>query len=343
MIYKNKLSLGFAFLVASLAIVSCSDDDTLKDVRDGKPTVTLNTITAQATEGDEITFTLTVDTPQSSDMDFKLELVNEGSTASFRDFTTSGEETDISGGGGYGEGIIGYSLVFPAYAKTFSFTVTPTADLEVEGTEVIKLLLRSSGNSKGLVAEESRYITITVADNQSGNIGMELKWDGNTTDDFGTIHEATYQTMVGNVIEDASFTEYDFDLYVLDSNFDPVDDNQAATGDSPERLVLANADLPDGDYFIAVELYEAGPVPITPFDFDMTLTVTKFGTWNKTIPLSFNSGSTEGGLVLAGTLTKAGSVYTFANADDEVLVSGRQASTLKAKLKSAISKKKLKK
>ena len=216
MTYRNKFSLGFAFLAAALAVVSCSDDDTLKDVRGFKPTVKLNTVTASATEGEEITFTLTVDTPLNKDMDFKLELVDEESTASFRDFTTSGEETDISGGGGYGQGKIGYALVFPAYATTYSFTVTPTMDLEVEGNEVIKLLLRSSENSKGLVAAESRYITINVADDQSGDIAMELVWDGNTTDAFGTIHEGQYVTPIVAPTDPgfALFADYDFDVYV---------------------------------------------------------------------------------------------------------------------------------
>lgn len=329
-------------LVAITAIAflgSCADDDTLSDVRGQKATVTLNTVTGQAAEGEEITFTLTVDTPQGTDMDFKLELVDEGSTASFRDFTTSGEETDISGGGGYGQGKIGYSLVFPAYAKTFSFTVTPTDDFEFEGTEVIKLLLRSSGNSKGLVAEGSKYITINVTDNASGNIGMELKWDGNGPDAFGTIQEGSYLLPDGT---SAAFSDYDFDLYVFDENFNPVDNNQAATGNSPESLTLLSSDLLDGEYIIAVELYEAGPAPATPFNFDMSLTVTKFGTWGKKIPLAYTSEAAEQTLVTA-ILTKTGTTYTLADADGQVLASGRQSAGFNTQLKNAISKAKLKK
>jgi len=338
MIYKNKFSLGFAFLAAALAVVSCSDDDTLKDVRGFKPTVKLNTVTASATEGEEITFTLTVDTPLNKDMDFKLELVDEESTASFRDFTTSGEETDISGGGGYGQGKIGYALVFPAYATTYSFTVTPTMDLEVEGNEVIKLLLRSSENSKGLVAAESRYITINVADDQSGDIAMELVWDGNTTDTFGTIHEGTYPIAGGEGL----FADYDFDVYVFDENFDQVDDNQAATGDSPERLKLLTSDLVDGQYLVAVDLYEAGDAPLQPFTFDMNLQVAKLGTWSQKIPLEFTSASPTG-QVLAAILTKTGSTYTLADANGAVLASGRQSSNFNTKLQLAIAKARLNK
>jgi len=338
MTYRNKFSLGFAFLAAALAVVSCSDDDTLKDVRGFKPTVKLNTVTASATEGEEITFTLTVDTPLNKDMDFKLELVDEESTASFRDFTTSGEETDISGGGGYGQGKIGYALVFPAYATTYSFTVTPTMDLEVEGNEVIKLLLRSSENSKGLVAAESRYITINVADDQSGDIAMELVWDGNTTDAFGTIHEGTYPITGGEGL----FADYDFDVYVYDENFNQVDGNQAATGDSPERLKLVSSDLADGQYLVAVDLYAAGPAPVTPFTFDMNLQVAKLGTWSQKIPLEFTSASATGE-VLAAILTKTGTAYTLENAAGDVLASGRQSSNFNTKLQLAVAKSRLNK
>lgn len=346
MIYKNKFSLGFAFLAASMTMVSCGDDDTLKDVRNVKPVVTLNAVTAQATEGDEVTFTLTVDTPLASDMDFKLELVDSESTASFRDFTTSGEETDISGGGGYGQGKIGYTFTFPAFAKTFSFTVTPEIDLQVEGNEVIKLLLRSSGNSNGIVAAGSEYITINVADYATGDLGMELVWAGNTTDAFGTIHEGTYMSGSNEV----SLTDFDFDIYVFDENFNEVSGYAAATGASPEKITLLTADLPDGSYTVVVDLYEAGPAANTPFDLDVKLNIAKYGTWYKSIAMDYNSSSLDSspnglgnGVQIAGIVIKAGSTYTLTNELGDVLATGKTASSFKSNLNNAVSKARLNK
>ena len=332
-------------MAAVALLASCSnDDDLLEDVRGFKPTVTLNTTTAQATEGEEITFTLTVDRPLNKNMEFKLELVDEESTASFRDFTTSGEETDISGGGGYGQGKIGYALVFPAYATTYSFTVTPNRDFQVEGPEVIKLLLRSAESAKGQVAEASRYITINVSDFTSGNIGMQLVWDGNTADTFGTIHEGTY--LSGG--EEAALTEFDFDVYVFDGDFNQVDNNQAATGDSPEELELLTADLADGEYTIVVDLYDAGPAPDQVFDLPVKLNVIKYGTWSQQIPLTFASdhgtsapGGLGAGVQIAGTLTKVGSTYTLANDAGEVLAQGRQSSSKNTKIMNAVAKARL--
>jgi hypothetical protein len=114
--YKTYLNGGFAFLFASLTLVSCNnDDDTGEDIRTQKPIGTLDHTSVTAAEGDDVTFTLTFDRPSSQDMDFKIDLLDDQSTSVLEDFTVAEGEllTDL-GGGGYGQGQVGYHIVVTA-------------------------------------------------------------------------------------------------------------------------------------------------------------------------------------------------------------------------------------
>ena len=101
-----------SFLMLSIlagTLFSCNkDEESLKNVRVTKTLVTLDKNNVSATEGTDITFTLNVDNPNSSEMDYKLEIYDAGTTASFRDFSCSGTESGTSEGG-FPQGRIGYT------------------------------------------------------------------------------------------------------------------------------------------------------------------------------------------------------------------------------------------
>ena len=326
---KNNKYLLLGFSLFSLLFVSCNDDeDTLEGVRNTKPVVTLSSSSYTATEGEEITLTLTVDTPFSEDADFKLELVD--GSGSFRDFTSSGVESTIDEGG-FGQGAIGYKLVFPAFTQTATFTITPVKDLYAEGTETLKIWLRSSGNGLGLVNSNSEYINITVNDFVSDYIGLKLDWRQEYTDSFGSLHNGEYLGADGNPHE---YGDYDFDLYVFNADtFDEVTGYATATGAVPEETDLS-ATLADGNYLLVVDKYANGSAPAEDNELLVTLEVAKYGVWyhklevpgyKYTTATSAPSGL-NGGEVIAAVLTKAGTTYTLQNLDMEVLAQGRYAS-----------------
>lgn len=334
----KKMNINKLVILASLlsVFVSCGNDDDLDDVRTGgKSVVTIDQTSVSVTEGDDITFTLTIDKPSNRDIDYKIELV--GGTGSFRDYTSSGEETTI-GEGGYGQGTIGHKLVFPAYATTATFTITPTKDLLVEDNETLEIWLRSSGNGLGLVDEASSKITINVADYVSNDIGLRLDWAQSTTDIHGTIQGGTYATSAG--VDAGLFTDYDFDFYVFDSGFVDVTSSAAATGASPELAEILNADIPDGIYSVYVDLYDSGPTPLSPFQHDLKLTISKYGVWTTTVQIPTSSNDVFSDFVV--DIEKTGSTYTVKDYyTTDLIISGKNSNFTKKQLvKSKLRKRK---
>ncbi|KGO88853.1 hypothetical protein [Flavobacterium suncheonense] len=330
-IYNFKNLLAVAAL--SMLVTSCNDDDTLADVRNAKPVVTVDNILASANEGEELTFTLTVDKPSSTPMDFKVELYANGSTASFRDFDCSGVETDIAEGG-YSQGPIGYKLVFPAYAETFQFTITPKLDLLTEGNEVLKLRIASSGNGAGLVASASEIITINISDVINNNVGFELEWAQTTTDIHGTIFDGTYATPTST----AYFSDWDFDFWLEDELGNEVNGGTypGATANSPEFFTMEST-LPDGNYYLYVDLWQAGPAPAVPFNHDLKVNMSKYGVWSKTINIPLTSNDSFSDYV--AIVEKAGDIYTVYDINSgDVIISGK-VSKLKNKMKHKANRK----
>lgn len=329
---RKYLKWGALLLCANLALVSCdNDEDSLKDERMQKPVLTLTSATASGVEGEDVTFTLTTDRPIAEDAELKLEMINGEGTASFRDFVGPGDETTIDDGG-IGQGPIGYVFVFPAYATTATFTITLDRDLQIEGNEELVLNLRPARNAKALVAEGSQKITIAISDYVSNDIGISLDWAGNTYDNFGSFVEGP-------------FSEYDFDIYVLDAvTLDEVSDYQGATSANPEMATLLNEDLPDGDYLIIADLYDVGTTPTVPVSIPVKMTISKFGVWSRTIdvpyttnhPISAPDGLADGATIVA-ILTKTGTTYTLSTEGGEVLATGRMS-----QLSNLVGKKRIK-
>lgn len=319
----------YKFLLAAVLMgtfASCTDDDDITlDTRSDKPLVSLDQTSASVTEGESVTFTMTSDRPLSEPMNFKVELV--GGEGSFREFTVDGGgETTISDGAG----IIGYLVTMPAYATTHTFTITPDVDLDVEGTETFEIAFTSAGNGRGLVADGSDMITLTVADYVSNDVGLRLTWAQVYADAFGTLYDGEYTAATG--VNPGHYSDFDFDIYVIDTaTFDEVSGYAGATGASPEMVTLSE-DLPDGEYWLIVDLYSAGPAPAQVFEHDISLQVSKFGNWSVTIPLTYLSNHAtsapnglNGGEVIAAVLTKTGTTYVLSTEEGEVLAQGRMA------------------
>lgn len=295
------------FLILSLSLASLfscdyNSKDNLEDVRGTKSVFTVTPTTSTVTEGNNATFTVTIDKPVSYDIDFKLELVDSESTGSFRDFTTSGTETTIDEGG-FSMGKIGYKFKFPAFATSYTFTVTPFKDFKVEGQEKFKLMLLSAGNGLGLFDSSSQYLYLTVNDYVSNDVGIELVWDQNSYDVYGSLVEGTYLGADDNI---HSFSDYDYDLYLYDSSGNEVTGYAGATGAEPEDVVL-DATLPDGVYDVYVDLYAHGSAPSVPFAHDLELMLSKFGVWSTTVKIPTTSADTFSDYVVS--ITKTGTTY----------------------------------
>lgn len=310
------------------SLFSCNkDDETLENIRLTKNVVTLDRTSASAVEGTSITFTLNVDTPNKTAMDYKIEVYNEGSTASFRDFSCSVggvavDETTTSDGG-FPQGKIGYLLQVPAFASSTTFTITPNKDLFKEGNEVLKLRLVSSGNGLLKVNPSSEIITINIADFVSNDVGVGLIWD-KQTNWFGTISDRPYLG-TDSVMHDTSM--FDYDLYVLDSSGNPVN-LDGATGANPELSVLS-ATSPDDVYDVYFEIYiPSNPAsfirPKVPFLQDIQLTISKYGVWSTTIIVPLYSDNSFAGTV--AQITKTGNNYIVTDYNTSaVLASGKLA------------------
>ncbi|CAM3637880.1 hypothetical protein FSS13T_02510 [Flavobacterium saliperosum S13] len=325
-VYRNKFLLSV--LLASSVLVSCEDDDSTLNERYSKPVIAVDQTTFSVTEGDEITINLSTLAPMSGSMEFKAELI--GGTASFRDYNTSGDETVEDDG----QGIIGHRFSFPAYATEHSITITPELDMFVEGAETMKLRLYSMGNANGALDQE---ITINIADYVSNDIAIKLDWSKTRANRHGNLEEGHYLDADG---DEHPYTDYDFDFYVFDADFNEVSGFAAATGNAPEKAVLLNADLADGDYYIIPDLYDSGTDPAERFQFEINLEVAKYGVWYHSMPLTYFSDNAvsapnglNGGETLAAILTKSGTTYTLTDfASGDVLASGRVAQ-LKERIK----------
>jgi len=317
---------------ASFAFFSC-EDDTLEDVRNAKPVISIDKNSITVSEDSEITFTATISQELANSSDLKLEYA--GGTASFRDYQVvdfndaKAHETTISEGG-FGKGSIGHVIVFPALTKTATFKIKPIKDALYEGQEVLKITLKSTGNMLTTVDPASSSIAININDVVSNNIGAELVWSQNTTDIHGTIIDGVY---IGTDGDKHKFSDYDFDMFILNSSFADVSGGAAATGSSPEFCEMLGS-RPDGDYYVYAELYAAGAAPKVVFNKELTLNLTKFGVWGTSVKVPFNSDESFADVI--AIITKTGNNYVVTNyATSEVIASGRTAS-LKSKIQAAI-------
>lgn len=328
---KKILRYKFVFVAALMGVfASCNDDeDVTNDTRSVKPVVTLDQTNFTVTEGEAITITMTADKPLNDAMDFKLELV--GGDGTFREFTTSGSETDIN----VGAGIIGHTVSMPAYATTHTFTITPLVDFDVEATETFQIAFTSAVNMKGAVAPGSEMITLTVANAVSDDFVVRMEWQTEHADAFGTLHADTYTGVDGVEHETCAF---DFDLELYDADFNLLD---ASYSDCPEQITIP-ASAPDGDYIIVPSFWTnasaAGSVPASgEIVYPVTITMAKPGVFVHTVDMTgqflySDGGSVQGNpdaYIPVAMVNKTGTTYTVTDYNTgAVLAQGRMASLM---------------
>jgi hypothetical protein len=318
------------FLVAfvvSVSMFSCTEpDNETGDVKFVKPVVTANQTNFTLTEGETASITLTTDTPLNQDMTFKLEIV--GGTATFRDYMCSGSETTA----GEGFGPIGHIVTLPAFASSATFDITPIFDLLPEGSENLQLRLYSDSYSRGLIAEGSDMINISIANKTSDDFVVVFDFTQNYYDSFGSLVEPTYVDNTANAADHA-FCELDFDLEIYDEFLTtPLFDSYSSC---PESITL-DATTPDGTYVVVPSLYTTAgnAVPAIDFFFKTKITMAKPGVWVKDININTNWLFSAGGAVQGNpnayypvaTLVKTGTTYVLTDFNTgDVLASGKVA------------------
>ncbi|MBP6039532.1 MAG: hypothetical protein KA523_04965 [Flavobacterium sp.] len=325
--------INFKYIVAVAALgffTSCEPDNDTTNARGVKPVVTAAVTSFTIAEGQTATVNLTVDTPYFRTMDFKLELV--GGTGSYKDYTSSGTETDVNDGWG----VIGHKISVPAYAATASFDITPLVDYLPEGAETLIFRLYPMGNSNGLVAATSETITVNVSNTVLTDVKTELKW-ATTYNAHGNLDDILYAGVDGT---SHSLEAYDFDILI----FGPQNIFTGATGAEPEYATIAST-RPNGDFEIWIDLYDTprrlaggtalgtGYKPTSLLLLKPVLTVSKPGVWVKEIDLSYIWNSNTVPSVVpgndpsyyAGKVTKAGTTYTLFDEADVQLATGRAA------------------
>lgn len=338
----------YKFLLAAAAfgaLYSCSDDDdATASTRLVKPVVTVALSSTSVSEGEAITVTLTADKPINDDMEFKLDLLSS-STGSFRDFTSSGEESTIT----TGAGTIGYIVRIPAYTTSYTFTITPQMDMLPEGAETLDFRFYGELNSKGIVASSSEFFTVQVANGVSNDFTAVLDWSRNSFDAFGSPVEGEYLDDDG---DPHLYCDFDFDLEIYDAGFNLIDDNGDGGTDDADATIDWNgcpatatipADLPDGDYYIVPSFYTnaTGAAPAGgDMTFQITLNMGKPGVFAHTEDLTgawtyavggYEEGNPDAYLPIA-IVTKVGTTYTLADANDPTIIwgTGRMADIKKA-------------
>jgi hypothetical protein len=320
-IISNKFILAFALLGA---LSSCNDDDVTYSSTE-KVKVSVGQTAYSVGEGDTFTVNLALDKAIKSEVALKIDIAS--GTGSFRDIfsdTDDDPETDEETTVDDGWGIIGYKVIVPAYATTFSFDIDAVKDMLPEGTETIRLRLSSAGNSNGLVEADSQYIDVTIADYVSNDVALELVWDKHYTNAHGNIVQPSYATVDANGFPDSeTYASIDFDFWVEDAGGTVVDGYSGATGNTPEVSEILETQ-PDGDYYVYVDLYDAGVAPVKRFKHDLKINVAKYGVWYTTVPITTYSDEVFSDYVIK--ITKTGTTYRVADAyTDTEIISGRNA------------------
>jgi hypothetical protein len=194
-----------------------------------------------------------------------------------------------------------------------------------EGGENLRLLLRSSGNGLGLIADNSSIIDISLANTISNDFFTRLEWAGTYTDVNGDTQE---------------LCDFDFDLEVYDSSFiiasadvdgDGVPEDLVSYSSCPEEVVIPST-AADGDYFIVPSFYSnnvpAAQMPAGDIQYPVKLTLSKPGAFNYVVDMSdkftYSVGGAEQGnpdaYVPVAVVTKVGNTYTVKDYNDPTVI-----------------------
>ena len=248
----------FAIALMAIAFTGCDYDQDYPDPN--KPLVTATT-NITVNEGDTGNITLTLSKAIGSDIDLKLRMVDESSTAEKdSDYTveSAGEYTSPDDGVG---AVPAYHIVIPLGASSFDIPFSALGDLEAEGSETVTFELTSTGNGMSIVADNSQIITVNIT-NDTSKFQTIVSWDGTYLDADGDSHD---------------LCDLDFDLEIYTSDFASIVANSYSS--CPEDVILSPGDLEDGTYFIVPSFWSnAGTVaPAENFDIPVSITFSQAG------------------------------------------------------------------
>ena len=204
---------------------SCEQDVEPVINEDAKPRVTATASVAEINESGSPTFDITIsfDKPIKTTTSFSATKV--GGDASDSDFEVS-------------------QAIVPAYQKSGTMTVTVLEDIDVEGTETLELQIEANNTPDIYEVVGSPTVSVNIQNTTSTDFLMRLEWDDIYLDADEHEHH---------------FCDYDLDLELLDSSFNPV---RGSYNDCPEEIRLSPGSLPDGDYYIVPEFWtNDGAVP----------------------------------------------------------------------------------
>jgi len=311
----TKQFLFCALSLSALTFTSCNEDDNT-----GKSTLeiangvvgTIDTpfgtdLTVDEVDEDTFEYTITLDKPQSVNVDVRV--VQVGGTADADDYELS---NDI--------------ITIPAYATSATGSIKILNDDTVESTEDLTLQIGTVTTSNATIEPKTLHFTI------NNYLSNELELTLNFSKSFSIA--GTGYTICG--------IGYDMDFYLLDDTLADTGNYDAATGACPEHLVLDATTLADGVYHIYYDIYDDGGlsgVYHDPFTLPLTvdymrsggITAGTFAQESAYAPTS--TDGTGSGYVM--TVEVAGGVFTLKNSVPEVIASGRAASKAKAAIANA--------
>ena len=323
---KNKLkSLALLFVLGSLSLTSCSNDDntgesTLEVTSNVVATVTPVTSTLSFTatntvaEADnEFEYKVTLSAAQSKDIHFQVKQI-AGTATEDADFTFDHE------------------IVIPAYStmgtakikilKDRTKEVTETLTLQIGDIKTANAALASKTVSFSITNYVSPFLDLSFAFNRSFNVGFNNPWVA-TLPSSGTVYNLC---QVG----------YDLDFYLLDSSFNDTGNTQAGTSACVEKMSLNGATLANGTYYVVYDIYgDAGLSRIDhdPFFIPITVTYGKAGAINDAVFVQerdYYATSLDGtGSDYVIQFTLLNGIFTVQNSLNTTLATGRSANVIK--------------
>lgn len=317
--------LAFFLMVATFA--SCDEDDVDPVLQIAKPTMTFDVQDSYTVpEGTNIPYTINLDAPVSEAFNVYLMIYpDKGSTIVPADIDNFTEETFHN--------IQQKQITIPAYATTFSGTINIAANDLPNDTKVAVVTFGDTRTS--VVNFVPKDVTINITNTTSQNLIMTVDWTQTFTAEGDTYD--TSETM-------------DFDAYIFDALTLNLVSQEGATGAVPETVIFEGYD--DGDYLVAIGLYESAIDLATPRKIPVTATFSKPGIFANEGQLTmavadqFNTSEADDtgsdlrviGIVNVLNNTDGTVTYTIKDANEVPVFSGKSAAQVKSLLKAKLTK-----
>jgi len=338
-ISKIILSVGLVFMASCM-----SDDDT--DLQGPKPVVSNAGATSFSfVEGDGNTFTIDLNISQAiaepillamipsdpsgviqaSDYELVDNVTDFSQFFASPNFFTGMTTEDVHTGGHAGKVVI-----IPPYTTSYSFEITAADDLLSEALlENGSIELVTYASRTGLASGDKIVYDLTIENVDklqmdfawdSGDI--DLSWLTGTPDDFYAICDFSD-------VDVYMATAAGFDINNPWANEIGLYD--AATGACPERIVIREGQLADGDYILFTDLWDnqfAG-IGLTN-TFAINATFTKEGVFEETVvqdaSQAYDADTPAGAFNgVVAKLNIAGNIFTVTDYNDVAVASGRLA------------------